>query len=426
MILRTALLIVLVGCGWPPIGAADECGGSIPCQCGDKVSSDYHMTADLGPCSAHGLHVASDVTLDCRSHVVRGPGGRGEHFGIYLAKGTTRATVKNCEVTGFMRGIRLQGAHHNRLIDNQVHHNGDSTRHTGYGIDVAAASTANVLQGNRVHDNADEGIHVGAGSDRNTLIGNHVYANFRENIYVLRANGGVFQHNVTHGGVNSLFLKHAAFNRFEHNTFRDRTAVLRGDSHDNQLVSNDFINAGLHVQAYQEGATLTRPTRNVVAGGTIVEAKPCVRFSGASGNLVKGIRLSRCATAVVSTGVGAAIENTLIDMALKANDVSLDERSRVRVGWQLNVSVKSANGSALGGVKVQGFDVHNNLVFDAVTAPDGRIPIQEVMQYSQSGSAKTYDTPHTLRATANGLTASQKVAIDSDKAVTLSIPPAHR
>ena len=113
-------------------------------------------------------------------------------------------------------------------------------------------------------------------------------------------------------------------------------------------------------------------------------------------------------------------------MALKPDDISLDERSRLRVGWQLNVSVKDANGSALGGAKVQGFDVHNNLVFDAVTAPDGRIPIQEVIQYSQSRSARTSHTPHTLQATANGITASQKVTIDSDKAVTLSIPPAGR
>jgi nitrous oxidase accessory protein NosD len=94
------------------------------------------MTADLGPCSEHGLYVASDVTLDCRNHVVRGPGGRGEHFGIYLAKGTTQATVKNCEVTGFVRGIRLQGSHHNRIIDNQASQRG-LDRAYGYGIDVA-------------------------------------------------------------------------------------------------------------------------------------------------------------------------------------------------------------------------------------------------------------------------------------------------
>lgn len=426
MILRTALFIALVGCWLPLVGVAGECGGSIPCQCGDKVRSDYRMAADLGPCPGHGLYVASEVTLDCRGRVMRGPGGRAEQFGIYLAQGTTGATVKNCEVTGFLRGIRLKGAHHNRLIDNQVHHNGDSASHTGYGIDVAGGSTANVLQGNRVHDNADEGIHVGTGSHHNTLISNQVYANFRENIYVLHADRGIFEHNTTYGGVNSLLLKHAAFNRIENNTFRDRTALIRGDSHDNQFVNNDFIDAGLHFQALKEGAALTRPTRNMVAGGTIVKAKPCVRFSGAFGNLVKGVRLSRCANDVASTGAGTSIENTVIGIALTPGDISLDKCSRMRVGWQLDVLVKDAKGSAVGGARIQGFDVHKNLVFEAVTAPDGHIPTQEIIQYSREGPALTYHTPHTLRVTANRMTASQKIAIEANKIVTLSLPPAGR
>jgi hypothetical protein len=102
------------------------------------------------------------------------------------------------------------------------------------------------------------------------------YANFRENIYVLRSNGGVFQHNITHGGVNSLFLKHATFNRFENNTFHDRTARPR-DSHDNQFVSNDFINAGLHFQAYKEGATLAvHPERG--GGWTSLRPNPVYVF----------------------------------------------------------------------------------------------------------------------------------------------------
>jgi hypothetical protein len=57
----------------------------------------------------------------------------------------------------------------------------------------------------------------------------HVYANFRENIYVLRSNSGVFQHHMIHGGVNSLFLKHASLNRVEHGpstTARRRSAGI--------------------------------------------------------------------------------------------------------------------------------------------------------------------------------------------------------
>lgn len=428
MMRRMALLIAFVGCCvlLPGAGAAGECGGLTPCDCGDTVGSDYRMTADLGPCPGHGLYVASGVTLDCGSHITRGPGGRTEHFGIYLARGTTEATVKNCEVSAFLRGIRLQGAHQNRLIDNHVHHNGDSAGHTGYGIDIAGGSTDNLLQGNRVHDNADEGIHIGTGSHRNALIGNHVYANFRENIYILWSDGGIFQHNTTHGGSNSLFLKHSAFNRLERNTFRDRTAAIRGDSHDNQFVDNDFINTGLHFQAFKEGDTLTRPTGNVVVGGSIVGAKPCVRFSGAVGNLIKGVLLGKCAGDVASTGAGAPVENTFIGVALNPGNFSLDVDSRVRMGWRLDVSVKNANGSAVGGARVQGFDAYNNLVFETVTTPNGAIPTQDVIQYSQKGPTRTYHTPHMLRVTADQMSASRKVAIDGDKAVILSIPSANR
>jgi parallel beta-helix repeat protein len=428
MMRRMALLIALVSC-WVPLpgkATAGECGGLTPCACGDTVGSDYRMTADLGPCPGHGLYVASNVTLDCGGHIIRGSGGRTEHFGIYLARGTTGATVKNCEVSAFWRGIRLQAGHHNRLTDNHVHRNGDSASHTGYGIDVAGGSTDNLLQGNRVHDNADEGIHIGTGGHRNRLIGNHVYANFRENIYILRSDGGVFQHNTTHGGANSLFLKHSAFNRLERNTFRDRTAAIRGDSHDNQFVNNDFMNAGLHFQAFKEGAVFTRPTGNVVVGGSIVGAKPCVRFSGAFGNLIKGVLLGKCAGDVTSAGVGAPVENTLIGVAQNRGGFSLDGHSRVRVGWRLDVSVKGANGSAMGGARVQGFDAHNNLVFETVTAPDGAIPTQDVVQYSQKGHTRTYHTPHMLRVMANQMSASRKVAIDSDKAVILSLVPANR
>ena len=90
MILRIALLIALVSHCLPLVGAAGDCGGSVPCQCGDKVVADYQMTVDLGPCAAHGLHLTSGVTLDCRKHVIRGPGDQSQHYGISLSSGHER------------------------------------------------------------------------------------------------------------------------------------------------------------------------------------------------------------------------------------------------------------------------------------------------------------------------------------------------
>ena len=322
-----------------------------------------------------------------------------------------------------MHGIRLREAHRNLIINNDAHHNGDSTSHVGYGIDVAGGSTENSFQGNRIHHNADEGIHIGAASHRNTLVGNQAYDNFRENIYVLRSERGVFKENITHGGKNSLLLKHAAFHRFENNAFHDRTALIRGDSHDNQFVGNDFVNAGIHFQAFQEGTTLTRPTKNLMVGGKIVGAKQCVRFSGALGNLLKDVRLENCGDEVVATGLKARIENTLIGMRLNPSKFSLQDNSLLHVGWQLDVSVKDANGAVLGGARVKGFDIRNTLVFEAVTAPDGKIPTQDVIQYTQSGPTQTYHTPHTLHVTANHATAVRQVAVDGAKAIAISLPP---
>lgn len=421
-------LLVWIGGSLLYAGAsgAGDCGGSVPCQCDDKVVADYHMTGDLGPCAEHGLRLNNGVTLDCRQHAIRGPGGKPRHYGIHLSSGTSGATVKNCDVSGFMHGIRLREAHRNQIINNDAHHNGDSAGHVGYGIDVAGGSTENILQGNQVHHNADEGIHIGAASHRNTLVGNRVYDNFRENIYVLHAERGLFKDNVTRGGKNSLLLKHAAFHRFENNAFHDRTALIRGDSHDNQLIGNEFVNAGVHFEAFQEGTTLTRPTKNLIVGGKIVGAKQCVRFTGALGNLLKDVRLDHCGDEVMATGLKARVENTLIGMRLNPGKFSLQDNSLLHVGWQVDVSVKDANGADLGGARVKGFDIRNTLVFEAVTAPDGKIPTQDVVQYSQSGLTHTSHTPHSLHVTANHATAVRQVAIDGTKTIAISLPPATR
>lgn len=388
--------------------------------------TDYQMTTDLGPCPRHGLSVAGGVTLDCRHYVIRGPGTPSQHYGVSLSGDTSGATVKNCEVTGFRHGIRLRGVHRNRILDNNVHHNGDTIAHSGYGIDVAAGSTDNLFQGNHIHHNADEGIHIGTGSHRNMLIGNQVYDNFRENIYVLGAERGVFKENLTQGRGNSLYLKHAALHRFENNTFRDRTAVIRGDSHDNQFIGNDFVNTGVHFEALKEEAALTHPTKNLVSGGKIAGAQHCLRFTGASGNLIQDTQLSGCSVGVSSTAAGAGVENTLIGVTLHPREISLDDKSLLRIGWHLAVSVKDAGGSAIGGARVRCFDVHKNLVFDASTAPDGKIPTQDVIQYTQNGPTRTSHTPHTLHVTATRATAIQEVSIDSHKAVTVTMPPAGR
>jgi parallel beta-helix repeat protein len=429
---RIIRLLVFFSCAMlliftPQTAVAGRCGGKRQCKCGDLVVSDYTLTADLGPCDKRGLRLTSGVTLDCRDHAIIGSGSQSAQIGISLSTKTTGATVQHCQVSGFRQGIRLREAHNNRVLRNTVHHNGDTTTHVGYGIDVARRSTENLFEGNRIHNNADEGIHIGAGSHRNTLIGNQVYDNFRENIYLLRADHVVLKNNTTHGGgANSLYLKHAAFCEIADNTFRDRSALVRGDAHDNRFTNNDFVKAGLRFQAYKEKGLWSHPRNNVVAGGKIVEAQQCLQFSDASDTVIQGTLLSRCGTAVTSTAASASANNTLIGIAVEPEALSLDEQSRVQVGWPFNVTVKNANGAAVAGAQVKAFDAQKKLVFEAVTVADGSIPSQEVIAYTQRGTTKTLLTPYTVQVTAGQATVTQEVTVENNVSLIVALPPASR
>jgi parallel beta-helix repeat protein len=176
-----SLLLVILAV--PALEAAN-CGGAIPCKCGDTVTSNYVMPADLGPCSGHGLSLASGVTLDGNGRRISGPANGSDFYGVYL-RGMTGGTVKNVVVTGFRHGIRLRDAHGNQILDSKAFRNGDFSAHVGYGIDVAISSSNNTFRNNLVYDNADEGVHLGSGTGDNTFVGNSVYNNFHENIYLL-------------------------------------------------------------------------------------------------------------------------------------------------------------------------------------------------------------------------------------------------
>jgi parallel beta-helix repeat protein len=424
-LLPMLLFLTLVGEFFLPITEAGQCGGERPCQCGDQVTANYHMTTDLGPCPGRGLRVLSGITLDCHGYAVRGAGGQAGQVGIALS-GATGATVRDCEVRDFSIGIRLRDAHNNRVQRNRIHDNGNFTTHRGYGIDVAGGSTGNLFEGNHIYDNADEGIHVGTGSHRNSFIGNTVYNNFRENLYILRSDKGVLKGNLIYGGgANSLFLKHASFHQVENNTFRDRTVLVRGDAHDNSFTGNNFINTGIHFQIYSEKQRLTRPTRNVVTGGKILNATKCLQFSGASDNVIRRTLLDQCEEAIVSAGFGMNVKNTLIDVALTSAAWSLDSRSLVDVGWSLEVTVSSAENITTAGAHVKGFDVNKKLVFDAVTGTDGSIPVQEVIAYTQDGASKIAHTPHTLEVTAGSKTTIQTITVNAPTTTRVTLPAAN-
>src|SRR5262245_5328293 len=94
-----ALLVVGAATGG---AAAGNCGGGIPCNCGDTVTTSTTLSQDIGVCTGTGLRVLSGVTLDCANHTITGSTLSPAKYGV-LVDGATGATVRNCRVTGFRK-----------------------------------------------------------------------------------------------------------------------------------------------------------------------------------------------------------------------------------------------------------------------------------------------------------------------------------
>ncbi len=386
-----------------PGARAGSCGGPTPCRCGDTVTADYELSDDLGPCPGHGLILRTAVLLDCRGHRITGLGDGSEQYGVHLdgkpGAEVTGARVANCHVSGFLRGIRLRAARATAITGNVLTRNGDFTRHVGYGIDLAGGSTDNLLEHNRVEQNADEGVHIGTGGHGNRLIGNVIGDNHREGLYVLGAHRGLFRQNTLGGrGGNSLYLKDSRGNRFEDNRFIARPARVIGDSRDNVFAGNVFVDTGIHFQDYKGRG---RPRGNQVRGGSIGGGAYCVRFTNSGGNVVADVALGDCRTAVEADSPQEPTENTLI--GFDKGSLDLDAHSTIHLAWRVEVRVLDKTGRPVAGARVtarMGGDVP---AFDATTDEAGAIPPQVVTGLTRSGKRVSAAPPVTISVRRAGL-----------------------
>jgi parallel beta-helix repeat protein len=294
---RFSFVVVLVAVlAFGRVAAAGQCGGATKCQCGDIVVASATLDADIGVCNETALRVASGVTLDCAGHTITGSDLSNAKFGIQL-DGVQGATVKNCRVTKFRRGLRINGGSNNTLFKNKTYEN-------KYGIDVAG-TTGNLIKGNAIHSNRDEGMHLGESHD-NRIIGNRFAYNKRENLYLLRSHRNDVERNLMHhAGHSAMYIKHSDDNVFVHNTARDTAVQLRGDSHGNSFVNNYLKGDGYLLEAYEDPTGWTYPHDNTMSDDCIRKTDFCYRFIGAYDNVATASRTDgRCQPAMTEAALG--------------------------------------------------------------------------------------------------------------------------
>jgi len=169
-----------------------------PISCGDTITTDTTLEADLIDCPSNGVVIgADDITLDLNGHVIDGDGtefadcGKREfcdvgildidHDGVTLRDGSTR---------GFSYGVFVGSAHGSRLLSISAKRNiffgvviGRSSRALvrncslsnnvppeGDGLGLFAADHVRVRR-NSIRRNAGPGIHVSDSND-NVVKGN--------------------------------------------------------------------------------------------------------------------------------------------------------------------------------------------------------------------------------------------------------------
>jgi parallel beta-helix repeat protein len=310
----------IVVLGWAAVASSGNCGGDIPCRCGDTVGSPTTLSADIGVCaSSPALRIPAGSGLDCSGHTITGTGkGTSAWYGL-LIKDAVGVEVKNCRVTGFKRGIRIDGGRDNRILNNE------SFGNWGYGIEVAGGSTGNLLQGNRVGKPSgvvrpDEGIHVGAGAHNTVIRDNVVIDSRNENIYILRSNAAqIISNDSSETDSASIFLKYSNGSYVKQNTVTKGSITVRGDSSGNVLEDNTIsFGRGYLFEAHQDESNepwpglWTFPRRNTVIRGKVVapvlipgtDIRPCLRFEGAYKNQVDQLQLDPACTAPSQTADG--------------------------------------------------------------------------------------------------------------------------
>jgi parallel beta-helix repeat protein len=220
--------------------AAEEPASDL--ACGDTITADTTLQADLVDCPGTGLVIgADDLTLDLNGHIIDGdaalqdpcPEGTSCDLGVDNAAGHSGLVVVNGTVREFNFGVLVGGADANVLsrltvVDNiasgivvfdstkvgidrsTVARNGLDTDFSGLGI---FGSTGGVLSRNLVANNGDIGLYA-EGMNGHRIIGNTFSGNPEAGLLFEGSNNVLSGNHITRNGDGLVFAG-------DHNTVSD-------------------------------------------------------------------------------------------------------------------------------------------------------------------------------------------------------------
>jgi parallel beta-helix repeat protein len=266
-------------------------------RCGQTITRDTRLTADLVNCPATGITIdANNVTLDLNGHTVDGVGresGVVIPAGIAIAAGRRGVSVSGGTIRDFVDGLHVfDGGAHTLLRDLTVTQNvdfgilvegssdtviaGTRATHNRWGILLTRSHGGTVTRNKASGNGADTGILL-FDETNDTVADNQVEDN---DIGIALIGGGgrnaVLRNRVTHNAGSAIDVSDSG-NLIEANHSHDNGhgVTLAGTEANDNVVRGNVITAtgrsnpepgGLGITV-ADGASRNRIERNVVTGG---------------------------------------------------------------------------------------------------------------------------------------------------------------
>lgn len=135
-------------------------------SCGDTITTSTTLTGSLTNCPGSGLYIgANNVVLDCQGFKISGAPSYG--YGVNILS-KSNDTIKNCNISGFGQGIRLDPfSPGNTISNNNLSGNDDG---------IIFFGSSNNISGNIANSNNNRGI-TGRMGDGNNIVNNTVSSN---------------------------------------------------------------------------------------------------------------------------------------------------------------------------------------------------------------------------------------------------------
>lgn len=397
------------------LDATDSSGHCALVGTWDTSTKTCTLTVDV----ASKFQVDSNgITLDCAAHKITGPGFTFSVQGVLLPAFRNDVTVRNCEISGFARGIQGIISSRGLFEDNTL------TKNVISGITLSGGDD-NIVRRNTSSDNVNVGLdafNVNFGmaltsvggffvAERNTFEDNTIF-NMGKSGFITQGpvrNNTISNNTITKTGFRGaltnidqgmLFLSGANNNTISGNTvtdvhsatFRGSGVVLRGNG--NTLSNNTISDVGFRnismvnasgntltgnilSDADVDGITLVRCNDNIIADNDVSDwgtygiqlsgsgnASP---FTGSSRNTITGNKLRRTAAGF---GGGMFLNFGSNDNLISSNDMDVT-RDGVLFDVEADGNTISDNKiiSTRDGIKMNrdsGFENDDNLLLNNV------------------------------------------------------------